>query len=232
MGAPSTRLLPGFLELPLRDTLRGVRTARDLSGEFLRPAVRRMPSPIQRLLHETAEIAHMASRRIVGPPPDLAAMAVAAEVIGGTAAPRQAGETLAPLVVFGLEKALALDETTPLLSSEMLAAVAIGEALREPAASSPERVARILARLGRNHATGHLPGTGIGLDEADRRRIHRALFAVGLWILAERPADPADEERILEIAIGLARATDAGGLEPSAEVDAVAAALGQFAGLI
>ena len=117
MGAPTTRLLPAFLEMPLRDTLRGVRTARDLSEELLRPAVRRMPSPIQRLLHDTAEIAHKASRRTVGAPPDLGGMAVAADVIGGTAPPRHAGETLAPLVVFGLEKALALDETTPLLSS-------------------------------------------------------------------------------------------------------------------
>lgn len=203
MATRRNRLMPPEVSAPLRDVLRGVRTAGDISEHLLRPLGGLLPASLRRMLHDTVAAAERAGNHVTRydePGPD--EIAAASDVL-------ETGEgdsgTLARVLACALERALAADAAAQLMISETVAALALRSALPGEGGRA-SRAARVLQALSRAHVAGKVPGTGLALDAAEQARIDRALVGVLLWLMADRPEYPDDEARILELSVGLANA--------------------------
>ena len=229
MGTRRSRSMPPEISVPLRDLLRGVRTATEISEEVLRPLGGLLPGTLRRMLHDTLEAADRAGRQATHfDAPEPAEIAAAADVLanGEGALP-----ALTRVLAYGLERALAADAARHLMISETVASMALRGALAGGGGRAA-RAARMVQALSRAHVAGRMPGTGLALDAAEQARIDRALIGVMLWLMAERAATPAEEARLLELSVGLAQALS-DELDPlMSDAEALARELDQLAGMI
>ncbi|MEM9199714.1 MAG: hypothetical protein AAGD12_17910 [Pseudomonadota bacterium] len=203
-----SRPVPDRLALPLRDALRGVRSAKELSEMLLRPATELLPGPVQSLLRQTVHQAERVGKYALSAPiPGPHQMARAVAALAGRMPAPEGRDALLAALTFGLEQALADDATPALMMSETVAALAIDTALPAGQGDAAERAAGLLDHLHRAHVVGPVPGTGLAHDPASERRAELAFFAVCLWLICERPdAEAGAEDRILALCIGLCAA--------------------------
>ncbi|MEM9048330.1 MAG: hypothetical protein AAGC92_06390 [Pseudomonadota bacterium] len=205
--------MPVRLTMPLRDALRGLRSAAELSEAVLKPASDLLPAPLRDVLRQTLHQAERVGRRALSAPmPDAPSMARAVDALDGGLEPAAAGNALFPVLVFGLERALSVEDANRLMMSETVTALAAREAMERPASGRSERAASLLDALLQANAVAPAPGTGFAMDAETARRAALALFAVCLWLMAERPGATApqagDETRILALCIALCQAVE------------------------
>ena len=225
------RLVPSALRLPLRDALRGVRKASELSDDLLKPVREALPEPVRDFLRDALQTAEAAGQRVVSSPnPTADEMAETVAALQG-----HVGETgtTARVIAFGLETALAARQSR-LLVSETVAALAVRGAFDNlPDNTTPAaRAVAAYRALSADHVAGRMPGTGIALGQSDEVDIDAALLTVMLWLLAERPADPDEEQAIVGIAAGLLTATLENEDLRTLDDEALADRLDELAGLI
>ena len=229
MASKPSRPLPPEVTAPLRDVLRGVRAATDMSEDILRPLGGLVPSALRDTLRKAVAAAERAGNEITryeAPNPDeIAAASAMLESGAGDAA------ALTRVLSYGLERALGSENARHVMISETVAALALRSALAGGGGRAA-RAARIVQALSRSHVAGRVPGTGLALDGAERARIDRALVGVMLWLMAERAEYPGDEARILQLSVGLAGALSEEVGAVLADRDALARELDQLAGMI
>lgn len=225
-------LMPSALVLPLRDAARGVGIFTARSRRLLKP---HLPERLRDLAHDVLARAREASEHSpLRRRPERSDIDAAHALLAGDLSMHRGAGSLALVLAYALERCLgAGDEAAPLVSETVLALVA-ADVLRPSGeeASAAQRGAHLVTRLMRAPIAGAMPGTPLTLGEADRPRLQAALVAAILWLLAERPAEAAEEDAILELAFGL---TDAAMDELSpllGDADALAAELARLADVI
>ncbi len=202
--------MPTALALPLRDLLQGMRTAANLSEELLGPAGRLMPPPLRDVLKDTLEAAERVGKRTMErTPPSAEDMAAVGTILSGETPPSPLEREVANVLGYGLEHALAATPDDHLMISELVTSLSFASALARPKLTAdPARNAATAAlALSEAHAAGTVPGTGFALGEDAEQRINRAIFAVMMWLLTDRPEHPEDEARLLALSTGLAQAS-------------------------
>lgn len=199
-------LVPSALVLPLRDAARGVGIFAARSRRLLKPSTQHLPGRLRDLAHDVIARAreageHTAFRRR----PGREDIADAYGLLAGTVTLHRGAGPLAVVLAYALERCMGSEERDAPLVSETVLALAAADVLRQPGeAPDPAlRAAELVQRLMRAPIAGAMPGTPLTLGEADRPRLSEALIAGVLWLLAERPANPAEEDAILELAFGL-----------------------------
>lgn len=209
MGTPRRQHFRSVVEIPLRDIVRGVNRASDLSAEILQRA---LPMAAPELLDRLR-----ASLRSAGPFPvpslhesfpEARRIAEARAYLNG--ADGIAPETAARVLGAGVEHCLAREGRTVLFFSETVATFALSrlEACARDGTAA-ERAARIVIMLAQARAVGSVPGLPVPVPpdmEALRRRV---LVAAALWLIAEPPETPTEEPEMLEVCCILARASSA-----------------------
>ena len=199
------RIAAASLAMPLRDLRRGLmeagRVPRDLVGPIARDLLARdLPPGAREAVSLVREAAHRAEGRMFdadAPPPREIARAAESLRTGE----RDGTRTLARVLCFGVERALAALPRARLLVSETVAAAIVADI--PMSGDAAERAARIGGALLRDHAVGPVPGTPVPIVASDRPVALRGVHASLLWLLAERPDDPDDEPAIFEICLRL-----------------------------
>ena len=198
----------GTMPPPLRDLLRGAKTAADATEEILEPASRIVPRPLRTMFRSALEAAEASGKSILADRLGQHEINQASRFISGEDTTSDAASAFVRALGYGWDKCLGSDPARArLLISETVATRAVAR-FRSNKIEDPVgevRAAQIIASLQKDRATGRMPGTPVS-SEAERKRAKLTLIAIALWLLADRPASPADEDRILELSFALANA--------------------------
>ena len=189
--------------MPLRDALRGVRTARSVSLQILRPARPRLPVPLRQLARGAGAAASRASALALGRfPPGRRDLTAATAYLHATRQDRSTRQAFATVFARGLDRCLADRASGPVLVSETAIAACLARHRREddPEWTGHRRAAELARILSRRRVAGRLPGTGLGTAADLRATIDMAIAATMLWLCAGRAATAAGEKRMLAMA--------------------------------
>ncbi|MEM8786776.1 MAG: hypothetical protein AAGE76_00785 [Pseudomonadota bacterium] len=193
--------LPAALTLPLRDVLRGLATPAAGSARLLQPAGRILPPPIRNALNSLAENLARPQHTAAIPVDDIH---IVYGILHGTPPPEGARGAIARVLSYAVEVLRPASGRPPFLVSETVAALAATETVYHKApATAPDRAADLFADLARSHSVGRVPGTGIGLDDADQAQIETTLITILVWLLTDRPQDSQEEPALLTLSDGL-----------------------------
>ena len=204
-----TRLpFPRALKMPLRDVLRGITTAADLTEEVLEPATALLPNPVQSSFRSALATFENAGASAITPRIDVADIAKASAFLHGTDTSREALETFVNVLAFAWEHAQASRTGLHLLFSETIAAASLAVIGGGDATTSYARAVALLMALRRTNAISHLPGIPMTPGKGERAYIDQTLLASCVWLLTERAFDLAEEERLLELALALVPALE------------------------
>ncbi|MEM0908118.1 MAG: hypothetical protein AAGJ94_12180 [Pseudomonadota bacterium] len=223
------------LVLPLRDAARGVRSVVHASADALHPTAAVLPPPVRNLIKDALQHAddvreHTPFRKH----PEAAEIEAAAVAIRDGGLPLAATGPMAVVLGYGIQVALRRSEGPRLLVRETVLALAATDALRrtESAATESERAAVIAAQLTRAPIAGPPPLRGLLSAPTDEERIARAVIAAVVWLLAERPDDPQDEEKLLSLAIALVGKAGDDAIANINDTQALSDALNSLQGLL
>ena len=198
----------GTMPPPLRDLLRGAKTAADATEEILEPASKIVPRPVRTVFRSALEAAEASGRSILSDRLGQHEIDAASRFLAGDEATSGAASAFVRALGYGWDKCLRSDPARHrLLISETVAthAVARFQSSKSGDPVGEMRAAQIIASLQKDRATGRMPGTPVS-SASERKRAHLALVAIALWLLADRPASPAEEDRILELSFALTQA--------------------------
>ena len=198
----------GTVPPPLRDLLRGAKTAADATEEILEPASRIVPRPLRTVFRSALEAAEASGKSILSDRLGQHEINAASRFLAGDDTSSGAASAFVRALGYGWEKCLRSDPArNRLLISETVAghAVARFQSSASEYPSGEMRAAQIIASLQKDRAIGRMPGTPVS-SESERNRANLALIAIALWLLADRPASPTEEDRILELSFALTHA--------------------------
>lgn len=223
------------LGLPLRDLLRGAMVLEAGSRSLLEPATAHLPAPLRGMLGRVgAALRDVEASAARAERPSLAEIRRAAGDLSSQPTRPADPAVFGRVLAFGLSSALPATGAGHLMASETVAAYVFTRQARRAARSdgSGMAAARIAIDLDQHHVAGAAPGTNVALGQDDRERARVAIVAVMLWLLAERGEEGADEERLLALAVAVARSMQAELLAAFGDAEALAAALSSSARMI
>ena len=198
----------GTMPPPLRDLLRGAKTAADATEEMLEPASRIVPRPLRAVFRSALEAAEASGRSILSDRLGQHEINAASRFLVGDEATSGAASAFVRALGYGWDKCVRSDPArNRLLISETVAthAVARFQSNKSEDPTGEMRAAQIIASLRKDRAIGRMPGTPVS-SESETKRASLALLAIALWLLADRPASPNEEDRILEFSFALTHA--------------------------
>ena len=198
----------GTMPPPLRDLLRGAKTAADATEEMLEPAFRIVPRPLRTAFRSALEAAEASGRSILPDQIGQHEINAASRFLAGDETTAAAAYAFVRALGYGWDKCQRSDPArNRLLISETVAthAVALFQSNKGECATGEMRAAQIIAALQKDRAIGRMPGTPVS-SESETKRAGLALLAVALWLLADRPESPTEEDRILELSFALTSA--------------------------
>ena len=220
----------GTMPPPLRDLLRGAKTAADATEEILEPASRIVPRPLRTMFRSALEAVEASGKSILNDRLGQHEINLASRFILGEATTSDAASAFVRALGYGWDKCLSGDPArNRLLISETVATRAVARFRSDKSENSAGelRAAQIIASLQEGRATGRMPGTPV-LSESERRRAHLTLIAIALWLLADRPAFPTEEDRILELSFALTHALEDDLMPELSTADGLAAELARL----
>ncbi len=198
----------GTMLPPLRDLLRGAKTAADATEEMLEPASRIVPRPLRTAFRSALEAAEASGRSILSDRIGQHEINAASRFLAGNETTAAAASAFVRALGYGWDKCQRSDPARHrLLISETVAthAVARFQSNRGECPTGEMRAAQIIAALQKDRAIGRMPGTPVS-SESETKRAGLALLAIALWLLADRPESPTEEDRILELSFALTSA--------------------------
>ncbi|MEM8948184.1 MAG: hypothetical protein AAGA21_04960 [Pseudomonadota bacterium] len=200
--------LPRALKMPLRDILRGVATAADVTEEVLEPATALLPGAVQTPFRSALAAFEQAGSRAVTPTIDASDIAVAKDYLKGVDQSRNALETFVSVLAFVWERALSRHGNHQLLFSETVAAASLAVGAGGDDKTSYARAAAILTRLKKANAASRVPGTPVALSEEEGVYVDKTWLSASVWLLSERAPNLTDDIRLLELAMALTEALE------------------------
>lgn len=198
----------GTMPPPLRDLLRGAKTAADATEEMLEPASRIVPRPLRTAFRSALEAAEASGRSILSDRIGQHEINAASRFLAGDETTAAAASAFVRALGYGWDKCQRGDPArNRLLISETVAthAVARFQSNKGECPTGEMRAAQIIAALQKDRAIGRMPGTPVS-SESETNRAGLALLAIALWLLADRPESPTEEDRILELSFALTSA--------------------------
>ena len=198
----------GTMPPPLRDLLRGAKTAADATEEMLEPASRIVPRPLRTAFRSALEAAEASGRSMLSDRIGQHEINAASRFLAGNETTAAAASAFVRALGYGWDKCQRGDPArNRLLISETVAthAVARFQSNKGECPTGEMRAAQIIAALQKDRAIGRMPGTPVS-SESETKRAGLALLAVALWLLADRPESPTEEDRILELSFALTSA--------------------------
>lgn len=204
--AKQMRQLIGPVAPPLRDLLRGAKNAAEVTGESLAPASKLLPGTLASLFRATMETLEASGRSLVANPPSAADIRAASRYLSGLETGLRTIGNFVSVFSYGWDKCVAnvRPRQRPQFS-ETIAALKVAALAEEmgPKCDDEFRAAKIIVAMTEVHATGRVPGTPIMLKADQRFQANVAMFAVALWLLADRPENHSEEDRILNLSYAL-----------------------------
>lgn len=198
----------GTMPPPLRDLLRGAKTAADATEEILEPAWRIVPRPLRAAFRSALEAAEASGRSVLSDRLEQHEINAASRFLDGDDTSSGAASAFVRALGYGWDKCLRSDPArNRLLISETVAthAVVRFQSSKSEYPTGEKRAAQIIASLQKNRVIGRVPGTPVS-SESERKPANLALVAIALWLLADRPASPTEEDRILDLSFALTHA--------------------------
>jgi propanediol dehydratase small subunit len=218
MSKLPTLPLPNLVQMPLRDVLRGVSTFAEMTEQALEPLAANLPSPVRTTLRKTLRKIEGLGSDLIGPNVTHDDIFQAAAFVRGEAQGARDLKRCAVVLGFAWD-AVQKTDNFPFLVSETLAAMRLSRI--SDGNASPERAARILRTLRDHHVAGGAPGIISDLSETDRAEIDLRLFAIAVWLLADRAETLPEEVQLLDMALAFTRAYEAAVVQAmAAKVDA------------
>ena len=200
------RQLMGPVAPPLRDLLRGAKTAAEVTGESLAPASKLLPGTLASLFRTTLETLEASGRSLVANPPSAEDIHAASRYLAGVETIPRTIDNFVSVFGYGWDKCVANERPRQRLQfSETIAGLKVAALAGETGAACDHEshAARVIVAMRDVHATGRVPGTPIMLKAEQRLQANVAMFAVALWLLADRPDDHSEEDRILDLSHAL-----------------------------
>ena len=200
---------------PLRDLLRGAKTAAEVTEESLAPASNLLPGTLAALFRATLETLEASGRALVANPPSAEDIRAASRYLAGIETGLRTIDNFVSVFGSGWDRCVANERPRQRLQfSETIAGLKVAALAGEmgEGRSREFRAARIIVAMRKVHATARVPGTPIMLTAEQRFRANLAMFAVALWLLADRPERHSEEDRILDLSYALTNSQGSGEL--------------------
>lgn len=227
-----SRNLPRALQAPIRDVLRGVSTAAEITEELLKPATPLLPKPVRSLFTSTLKAVEAAGQAELRQPLDPADIECAVEFLNGTDSSKEHSSTFLRVLVNAWDRSRAINSPSPVHISETLASMSIRGSGDSSGASGHARAAEIIVNLRTSHCIGRVPGTPLSLNSEDQRQTDLDLAGIFVWLLAERDQSADDEERLLQLATALVHTLQEEVLEQFGDTAALAEELRRLAAFL
>ncbi len=203
MNRPFARL-PRSLRPPIRDILRGVSTAAEVTEELLKPAAPLIPEPVRSLFAATLKAVETAGQAELHQPLDRDDIERAVGFIDGSGTDKTYSRAFRRVLIGAWARSRAMNSPSPVHLSATVAAMVINSIDDASAGSgSHRRAAEVLAQLRKRHAVGNVPGTPISRSVEDQNQADLDLVGIFVWLLAERAHSADEEERLLQLATTL-----------------------------
>ena len=190
-------------EMSLRDAFRGVASFVDATEDALEPAAGFMPFPLRRRIKDALRRIEGHSRRLSVVPISINDIADAAVFVNGSGCGPPSPKSFVAIFGFAWDHLAQINEQRRGIVSEMLLTRGLS-GFKFPDGLTPfERAAELCLHLRASRAIGMVPGLIGDFNDQDRISNDAAMSAVFVWLLCERAADIAGEERLLDLAEAL-----------------------------
>lgn len=215
MNERSTLPLPDMLQVPLRDVMRGVSNAADITEDALRNATPLLPRPVGAAFLSAMRAIEGVARVSGGRGFDPATIEAASHFARGDSdEPKDAAACGDSLGAAWDHLASLPTRTHRLMYSEAITVTSLRRLLRQDD-HAPYRAGMILDTVLESGAVGALPGSPLTLSTGEREEAERDLETALVWLLASRAETPEDEARLLEMAAALTHAVEDRGADNS-----------------
>ena len=193
-------------EMSLRDAFRGVASFVEATEDALEPAASLVPPQLRRRVKDTLRRIEGHSKRLAVAPISTDDIRNATNFIAGADDNAVPPEDFSAIFGFAWDHLAQINEQRRGIVSEMLLTRGLS-GFRFPDELTPfERAAELCLHLRASGAIGMVPGLIGDFNDQDRISNDAAMSAVFVWLLCERAADIAGEERLLDLAEALVHA--------------------------
>ena len=193
-------------EMSLRDAFRGVASFVEATEDALEPAASLVPPQLRRRVKDTLRRIEGHSKRLAVAPISTDDIRNAAAFIAGANDNTVPPEDFSTIFGFAWDHLAQINEQRRSIVSEMLLTRGLS-GFKFPDGLTPfERAAELCLHLRASRAIGMVPGLISDFNDQDRISNDAAMSAVFVWLLCERAADIAGEERLLDLAEALVHA--------------------------
>ena len=198
----SDKLMASF-EMSLRDAFRGVASFVEATEDALEPAASLVPPPLRSRVKDTLRRIEGHSKRLAVAPISTDDISNAAAFIAGADENSVPPEDFSAIFGFAWDHLAQINEQRRGIVSEMLLTRGLSGFRFSRGLTPCERAAELCLHLRASRAIGMVPGLIDDFDDQDRISNDAAMSAVFVWLLCERTADIAGEERLLDLAEAL-----------------------------
>ena len=193
-------------EMSLRDAFRGVASFVEATEDALEPAASLVPPQLRRRVKDTLRTIEGHSKRLAVAPISTDDIRNAAAFIAGANDNTVPPEDFSTIFGFAWDHLAQINKQRRSIVSEMLLTRGLS-GFKFPDGLTPfERAAELCLHLRASRAIGMVPGLISDFNDQDRISNDAAMSAVFVWLLCERAADIAGEERLLDLAEALVHA--------------------------
>ena len=201
----SDKVMASF-EMSLRDAFRGVASFVEATEDALEPAASLVPHPLRSRVKDTLRKIEGHSKRLAVAPISTDDISKAAAFIAGVDDNSVPPEDFSAIFGFAWDHLAQVNVQRRGIVSEMLLTRGLSGFRFSDGLTPYERAAELCLHLRASRAIGMVPGLIHDFDDQDRISKDAAMSAVFVWLLCERAADIAGEERLLDLAEALVQA--------------------------
>ena len=198
----SDKVMASF-EMSLRDAFRGIASFVEATEDALEPAASLVPHPLRSRVKDTLRRIEDHSKRLAVAPISIDDISNAAAFIAGADDNSVPPEDFSAIFGFAWDHLAQVNEQRRGIVSEMLVTRGLSGFRFSDGLTPCERAAELCLHLRASRAIGMMPGLIDDFDDQDRISNDAAMSAVFVWLLCERAADIAGEERLLDLAEAL-----------------------------
>lgn len=203
LSTPFSDKVMASFEMSLRDAFRGVASFVEATEDALEPAASLVPHPLRSRVKDTLRRIEGHSKRLAVAPISTDDISNAAAFIAGADDNSVPPEDFSAIFGFAWDHLAQVNEQRRGIVSEMLLTRGLSGFRFSDGLTPCERAAELCLHLRASRAIGMVPGLIDDFDDQDRISNDAAMSAVFVWLLCERAADIAGEERLLDLAEAL-----------------------------
>ncbi len=201
--------LPDLLQVPLRDVMRGVSNAADVTEDALRNAAPLLPRPVGAAFLSAMRAIEGVAKVSGGRGFDPATLEAASRFARGESQTTKDASACADSLGAAWDHLSSLpNRQHRLMYSEAITVAALRRLARHSDGDARHRAGAILGTVLESGAVGTLPGSPLTLDAEERAEAERDLETALVWLLASRADTPENEVRLLEMASALTQAVE------------------------